>query len=275
MPPGDERSRALTATAHRTRSTDLHHDSHRPALARTRRHFFRDCGVGVGAMALASLLARDATPPRPTASDPLAPEEAALRRRRRRRSSSCSWPAGRASSSCSTPKPKLQQARRPAGARVVHRGQAVRVHQGRRQAARHRPQVREGRQVRHGPQRAAAAPPRDRRRRVLAPRDGDGRVQPRPGEVLRQHRQAAVRPAEHGRVGHLRHRQRVRQPAGLRRAAVRPARPARRGGALRATGFLPSVYQGVPFLKGPNPILDLAAAAGRRRRSSRASSSTR
>ena len=29
-------------------------------LARTRRHFFRDCGVGVGAMALSSLLARDA-----------------------------------------------------------------------------------------------------------------------------------------------------------------------------------------------------------------------
>ena len=31
-----------------------------PLLARTRRHFFRDCGVGVGAAALTSLLARDA-----------------------------------------------------------------------------------------------------------------------------------------------------------------------------------------------------------------------
>jgi hypothetical protein len=32
-----------------------------------------------------------------------------------------------------------------------------------------------------------------------------------------------------------------------------------RGGAsLYSSGFLPSVYQGVPFLKGPNPILDLA-----------------
>jgi Protein of unknown function (DUF1501) len=31
-----------------------------PVLERTRRHFFRDCGVGVGSMALASLLARDA-----------------------------------------------------------------------------------------------------------------------------------------------------------------------------------------------------------------------
>ena len=27
--------------------------------ARTRRHFFRDCGIGVGKMALASMLARD------------------------------------------------------------------------------------------------------------------------------------------------------------------------------------------------------------------------
>ena len=32
----------------------------------------------------------------------------------------------------------------------------------------------------------------------------------------------------------------------------------RGGAALYSSGFLPSVYQGVPFLKGPNPILDLA-----------------
>ena len=41
-----------------------------------------------------------------------------------------------------------------------------------------------------------------------------------------------VRPAEHGRLGHLRHRQRVDRPARLRRPPVRPARPARRGGQL-------------------------------------------
>lgn len=35
--------------------------SEHPLLATTRRHFFHDCGVGVGAMALASLLNRDAT----------------------------------------------------------------------------------------------------------------------------------------------------------------------------------------------------------------------
>ncbi len=36
----------------------------------------------------------------------------------------------------------------------------------------------------------------------------------------------------------------------------------RGGAALWTSGFLPSVYQGVPFLKGANPILDLAAPPG-------------
>lgn len=36
----------------------------------------------------------------------------------------------------------------------------------------------------------------------------------------------------------------------------------RGGAALYSSGFLPSVYQGVPFLKGPNPILDLAPPKG-------------
>ncbi len=43
------------------------------ALARTRRHLFRDCGVGVGAMALGSLLARDAHARART--DPLTPKK--------------------------------------------------------------------------------------------------------------------------------------------------------------------------------------------------------
>src|SRR5947209_4732990 len=42
-----------------------------PLLLQTRRHFFRDCGVGVGTMALASLLGRDA-PAQAPAANPLA-----------------------------------------------------------------------------------------------------------------------------------------------------------------------------------------------------------
>ncbi len=34
-------------------------DTHLPLRDRTRRHFFADCGIGVGAMALQSLLAAD------------------------------------------------------------------------------------------------------------------------------------------------------------------------------------------------------------------------
>jgi hypothetical protein len=43
-------------------------------LAQTRRHFFHDCGVGVGAMALSSLLARDGLAA-PERRDPLAPRK--------------------------------------------------------------------------------------------------------------------------------------------------------------------------------------------------------
>jgi hypothetical protein len=43
-----------------------------PLLLQTRRHFFQECGVGVGAMALASLLGRDA-PAQTTGGNPLAP----------------------------------------------------------------------------------------------------------------------------------------------------------------------------------------------------------
>ena len=36
----------------------------------------------------------------------------------------------------------------------------------------------------------------------------------------------------------------------------------RGGAAMWSNGFLPSVYQGVPFLKGPSPILDLSSPMG-------------
>ena len=66
----------------------------------SRRWFLQDCGVGLGAAALASLLGESgyAAP----ADDPLATEDAAPPGRRRRTSSSCSWPAPRATWSCST-----------------------------------------------------------------------------------------------------------------------------------------------------------------------------
>ena len=44
-------------------------------LAATRRHFFRECGVGVGSIALGSLLAHDAPAADTTRRDPLAPRK--------------------------------------------------------------------------------------------------------------------------------------------------------------------------------------------------------
>ena len=60
----------------------------------------------------------------------------------------------------------------------------------------------------------------------------DGRLQSRAGQALCQHGHGPVRPAQHGRLGHLRHRQRVGGSARLRRAAIGPARAARRCGQL-------------------------------------------
>jgi len=51
----------------------MHADTSPALLERTRRHFFRDCGVGVGSMALSALLARDAGAKERT--DPLAPKK--------------------------------------------------------------------------------------------------------------------------------------------------------------------------------------------------------
>ena len=78
-------------------------------LARTRRHFFKDCGVGIGKIALASLLVerrvggarrRDALIRRLALTD--APRSARTFRARPGGSSSCSWPVRPASSTSST-----------------------------------------------------------------------------------------------------------------------------------------------------------------------------
>src|SRR5215213_11054196 len=48
---------------------------HEYAKAVTRRHFFRDCGVGLGAIALAELLARDRARGETPVGSPLAPKK--------------------------------------------------------------------------------------------------------------------------------------------------------------------------------------------------------
>ena len=69
------------------------------SLFRTRRHFFRDCGVGIGKIALASLLARDASSATPTTTGmPLVCAYSTQRRSaggNPRRWQGERWPAGR------------------------------------------------------------------------------------------------------------------------------------------------------------------------------------
>ncbi len=85
---------------------------------------------------------------------------------------------------------------------------------------------------------------------------GDGRLQSCAGEALCQYRDGAIRPAEHGRLDHLRHRQRIGQPAGIRRAPVRPTRAARGGGQLEQR--LPAIgLPGRSATGGGEPILNL------------------
>ena len=73
----------------------------------------------------------------------------------------------------------------------------------------------------------------------------DERLQPRPGEAVHEHRLAQFGRPSMGAWVDLRPRQSSAGPAGLRRPAVRPARPARRR-AAGGSGFLPTTLSGRP-----------------------------
>ena len=132
----------------------------------------------------------------------------------------------------------------------------------RAEAPGHDAQVRPARRVGRVGLGVPAAHRRGRRRPRRRPLGGDRRLQPRPGQAVRQHRLAAVRPAEHGGVGHLRHRQRVATtcPAS---SCCSPARAAR--AAARSTGAAASCRRPTRACRsasGGEPILNLASPQG-------------
>ena len=242
-----------------------------PLHALTRRHFFRDCAVGLGKIALASLLSeawsRGADQRRRSRL-----AEAALPGARRSASSTCSWPAGPSQLELFDYKPELQKLDGKPIPESFIAGQAVRVHdtfaKEPPKLLGHAAEVRPARPVRRvGRPSCCRTPAKVVDDIAFVKSVCDRAVQPRPGQAVPQHRLAAVRPAEHGRVGDLRPRQRGQGPARLRRAAVRAARAARRRRVNWGSGFLPTVYQGVPFRSGGEPILDVASPPGHRRRS--------
>ena len=214
-------------------------------LARTRRHFFRDCGVGVGVDGPRVAAARSRRRRRAGAQRPARAEEAALpaegegghlpvhgrraepARTVRRRSRSCTNCTARRCPSRSSQGKRFAFIKGDAKLLGTQRKFA----QGTASAAwtlsellpHHREIVDDVCWLRG---------------------DEDGRLQPRPGEVLHQHRLAAVRPAEHGRVGHLRPRQRI-ATACRGSSCCNPARAGRAAGRrCWGSGFLPTRLPG-------------------------------
>src|SRR5580704_6259647 len=233
------------------------------SLSRTRRHFFRDCGVGVGALALSTLLAREsqgADAPRSPRKDPLAPKKPHFTPKAK--AVIYLFMAGAPSQlELFEPKPKLNEL---SGQKVPEsftkgkrfafiKGDAKLLGSARKfsQAGQcgmdisallphHRDIVDDVCWLRgmktdvfnHGPAKCfinTGSPQFGRPSMGAWATYGLGSESDcLPGFVVLQSG--------------------PRGPRG--------------GAALYSSGFLPSVYQGVPFLKGPNPILDLAPPPG-------------
>jgi len=232
-------------------------------LARTRRHFFRDCGVGVGSMALASLLAREAPGADASGSprkDPLAPKKPHFEPKAK--AVIFLFMAGGPSHlDLFDPKPTLNK---------LH-GQKVpeSFTQGKRFAF-----IKGDAKVLGSPQKFAKA----------------GKCGIDISHLLPHHREIAddvcwLRGMKTDVFNHGPAKCFVNtgspqfgrpsmgawltyglgsESDSLPGFVVLQSGPRgpRGGAALYSSGFLPSVYQGVPFLKGSNPILDLAPPKG-------------
>ena len=160
-----------------------------PLLLQTRRHFFGQCAVGLGSVALASPASTRAAPPRTTAPcvNPLAPKKPHFPAKAKR-VIFLFMAGGPSQLELFDHKPKLQRAARQADPRRVHQGQALRLHghvrQGAAEAAGHAPQVRPARQARdRGSRSACRTPPASSMTSPSCAR-GDRRVQPRPAKLF-------------------------------------------------------------------------------------------
>ena len=142
-------------------------------------------------------------------------------RRRPRTSSSCSWRARRAIWSCSTTsrssRSSTARCRRPICSRAIAPRSSTRTRScsGRSSSS---PSTAES--ARNSPS-CFRTPPKIVDDIAIVKSMVDRRLQSRARPVPDEHRLAAVRPAQHGRLGHLRTGQRVAGPAGVRRLQLR------------------------------------------------------
>ena len=226
-----------------------------PIIAR--RHFLRDCGVGLGKIALGLVcwpLRRDAAGQRSR-------RRSRTSRRRPRRSFTCSWPGRRVSSICSTTSRRSSKYEGKPIPSEITGGQRFAFIRADAAVLGAAVQVREVRPVGRRDRRGAAAPGPDRRRHLPGPVGPHRPVQPRAGADLLQHRLRAAGPAEPGLVGDLRPRRGDDRPARVRRHVHR--RSGISGGAANwSSGFLPSVYTGVRFRNQGDPILNVSSPKG-------------
>ena len=167
-----DRPGAGASQSRRGRHEGVNHDStnESPDESVTRRHFFRECGIGVGKIALAGLLDRRVHRQLVRLARRHRPESAGAEIAALRTEGEARHPPvhGR----CAEPaRPvRLQagadQARRQAAAALGHRRPALCVHPPRRGRARAAVQVRQARPVRRGALGDAAAPGQGRRRHL-------------------------------------------------------------------------------------------------------------
>ncbi len=229
----------------------------------TRRWFFQQCGVGLGAMALAALLEADrASAAAVGPADPLAPKQPHFAAKAKR--VIFLFLAGAPSHlDLFDYKPQLEKYGGQLPPAELLKGYRAAFINPQLEAARRRSSS--------SPSMASPGPscrsccrtwPTVVDDIAIVQLDGHRRVQPRAGPDLDEHRLAAVRPAEHRRLGDLWPGQRGAGPARLRRLQHSAKKGTSGGASNWGSGFLPTVYQGVPFRSQGDPVLYLSNPPG-------------
>ena len=234
-----------------------------------RRWFLEQCGVGLGAMALAPAARRAMRGCAPDGDRGRRPARAAAAALRPEGEARHLPVHGRRAEPARAVRQQAaaREVRRHAAAGRAAQGLPRGVHQPELEAARAEVQVRQAR-----PERAPSS-------RSCCPHlakvvDDIAIVKSMatdafnhaPGADPDEHRLAAVRPAEHGRVGRPTASAASRRTCPASSSSAPASKGPSGGNSNWGSGFLPTVYQGVPFRTGGDPVLYLSNPRGRRRR---------
>ena len=200
----------------------------------------------------------------PPAIEPAGPRSRRTSRRRRSASFTCSWPAPRASSTCSTTSRSWRELEgKPIPPSVIGGQRYAFI---RSDAAVLGPRFKFTKHGQCGAELSEMLPHLAERGRRHLPRQVDAHrpVQPRPGADLLQHRLLPAGPAEHRLVGDS--TAWAARRSDLPAFVVMSTGGGISGGAANwSSGFLPTVYAGVRFRNQGDPILERRQPRRRRR----------